>query len=257
LQNVFRNSSFFRRLAIVAACLFLWTFTPWPCAPPANPTLLNQAYKDLYQVTAVLDQAHVKYFLVESSLLFAVREKSLQMWDYNDFDLALDPNDKEKLVALAPVFKEHGYIFRMHRDCGYSVTPEQYTYSWPSLNLLRFFKVHVLFLGRRPPHIDLHCPDGSDQTALIPPEDYAQLQSLPFGPGKLPAPLDPHKQLAAWFGPRYMTPMQPAFMVQCVAVKNSLWMVAVIGMIVAYKLYHRTRSPRSSGDIAFTALRNA
>lgn len=87
------------------------------CSPETTPTgvpiftepaMVLGLYQTMKDVHDVLTYYGVTYWVDSGTLLGAVRHKGIIPWD-DDLDICFDIKDKEKILALAPVFEMLGY----------------------------------------------------------------------------------------------------------------------------------------------------
>ncbi len=148
-RRPFARLTLLRFLVVLTGALLILSRTMWPCAPPTDSWYMDQAYQNLYQISDFLNRHGIQYFLVESALLFAVRDGGFGMWDYNDVDLGLKLGESEKLWALREEFDSAGFYLKRHRTNGFSVTPWKFKFRLYYPSLSAFFYEYVVFLGRK------------------------------------------------------------------------------------------------------------
>lgn len=169
------------------------------------------AEKMLRDVTGILEQNGIPYFLDAGTLLGIVREGRLLPWD-NDLDLAITREFEEKLLSLKLKFALRGYrlrVKRFARDAGPFKAGEVRlvkvaTRKFFLFNIHRLMDIYI----KRPIGDELCWTEGGKKILLkaIPARFYEQTKTIGFKGKSYSAPADCEAFLAHHYGDDWRTP---------------------------------------------------
>jgi lipopolysaccharide cholinephosphotransferase len=98
----------------------------------------NKLYKIMREVSVILTDQKIPFWIEGGTLLGAVRHGGLIPWD-DDLDIQILDSDKNRLEAILPVLKKHGYDLST-ADFGYKIfsmngEPTEFNFKFPFIDV--------------------------------------------------------------------------------------------------------------------------
>ena len=157
---------------------------------------------DLLKVKKALDEAGVRFFLIFGTLLGAIRDKDLILWD-KDIDLGIFYEDSWKLEKAEKVLEKHGILMEGKRRRKPDTPCEKFVLFGKTVWGIEFMTMYLI--GDTYWHIDSSDWRGA---RLIPveKEHYDNLEEIDFLSTKFLIPSKPKVLLKKWYGSNWHIP---------------------------------------------------
>jgi hypothetical protein len=168
----------------------------------------DRLYEHLKYFSYLFESIKLKYWIIDSTLLGAVRDKNIIVNDV-DIDFGVNIEDAAIVKGLREIIRRDGYQFEI-LNVRYAADIN----SWDKLSPSSLPTLRIYFLGKHVGDIYfyLRCPDGFmrryDKKSSVyfwPPATYPawftdELITVKVRNLELPAPRDPEILLEHWFG---------------------------------------------------------
>lgn len=170
------------------------------------------AEKMLREVTTILEENGVEYFLDAGTLLGIVRENRLLPWD-DDLDLAITEEFESKILSLKLCFALRGYrlrVKRYQRDVGPFKAGAVRILKVATRKFFLFNDLRLMdILVKHPLGDDLCWTEGSKKIVLksIPRKFYDESKEIEFQGKSYTAPKDTDNFLVHHYGEDWRTPV--------------------------------------------------
>ena len=160
------------------------------------------ARKDLLRVKKALDEAGIRFFLMFGTLLGAVRDKDLILWD-KDIDLGIFYEDSYKLEKAEKILEKHGIFMEGKRRRRIDTPIEKFVLFGKSVWGIEFMTMYLI--GDTYWHIDSSDWRGAK---LMPykREWLDNLEEIDFLGQKFLIPSSPKEVLKSFYGSKWIIP---------------------------------------------------
>ena len=160
------------------------------------------ARKDLLKVKKALDKAGVRFFLMFGTLLGAVRDKDLILYD-KDIDLGIFYEDSWKLEKAEKILEKHGILMEGKRRRKPDTPCEKFVLFGKTVWGIEFMTMYLIEDTYW--HIDSSDWRGA-RLVPIKREHLDNLEEIDFLGTKFLIPSSPEKVLESWYGSNWRIP---------------------------------------------------
>jgi phosphorylcholine metabolism protein LicD len=178
--------------------LFSWQLDARQLFIRTEDSIVQQLYQLLKDIDELFAAKGIPYWLDGGCLLGAIRHKGFIPWD-NDADICVDIKQKERLLALEPLFKKLGYFLEKER-WGCRLCKNAWREKFGQVDI-----VYTTEKNNRIYYYDLKGWTRGDDSYYIAREELYPLKRYKFGCLELLGPNDPALALNCFYGDDWLT----------------------------------------------------